>query len=176
VLQAGTIGSTYHKSPETFIRTARGRQLPDSPALNAASRTTLIRFTDSSSYQAPALPEYRPTGGVTTDMGADAGGGAGGDDADSPDQEESLLGGGGGGSADDGQGQEFSPISPAVAQNGASTGGPATLGSASTKLQSQVSRDPYANLDGLFMTDAPQPLSAAGGGRGLGGQDDDLLF
>ena len=197
LLHAGTLGSIYHKSPEvrhhhavslvlrfpihfrfqTFIRTARGKQLPESPALNAASRTTLLRLPGSTSYQAPALPEYRPTGGVTTDMGADAGGGAGGDDADSPDQEESLLGGGGGGSADDGQGQEFSPISPA-AQNGASTavGGPATLGSVSTQIQPQVPHDPYANLDGLFVTDAPQPLSAPGGGRGLGGQHDDLLF
>jgi len=109
-------------------------------------------------------------------MGADAGGGAGGDDADSPDQEESLLGGGAGGSADDGQGQEFSP-SPA-AQNGApaAAGGPVTLESASTQMQPQVPHDPYANLDGLFAADAPQPLSAPGGGRGLGGQHDDLLF
>jgi hypothetical protein len=110
-------------------------------------------------------------------MGADAGGGAGGDDADPPDQEESLLGGGAGGSAEDGQGQEFSPISPAT-QNGApvAAGGPATLGSASTQMQPQLPHDPYANLDGLFVADAPQPLSAPGSGRGLGGQHDDLLF
>jgi hypothetical protein len=108
-------------------------------------------------------------------MGTDAGGGAAGDDADPPDQEESLLGGGGGG--DDSQGQEFSPITPTV-RNGASAarGVPVALGGAPIQMQPQVPHDPYANLDGLFMTDAPQPLSAPGGGRSLGGQHDDLLF
>lgn len=105
-------------------------------------------------------------------MGADSG--AAGDDADPPDQEESLLGGGGGGGAEEsqerdvdaqGEGGEFSlsPVSPSG--ESAARGGPVT------------SADPYANLDGLFMSDAPQPLNAQGGrGRGLGGQHDDFLF
>lgn len=166
-----------HLPSQTFIRTARGKQLPESPALNAASQAALIRLPDASTYQAPALPEYRPTGGMTTDVGADGGGGAGGDDADPPDQEESLLGGGGGGSADESQGQEFSPASPAV-HNGPSAAedDPVGLGAAPVQAQPQVPHDPYADLDGLFMTDAPHPLSAPGGRRGPRGGHDDLLF
>jgi len=174
LLHAGTLGSIYHKSPETFIRTSRGKQLPESPALNAGSLAALIRLPDSSTYQPPTSIEYRPTGGVTTDIGADSGGGAAGDDADPPDQEESLLGGGG--EVDDTQGQEFSPISPVHNGASAARGGPPASGGPLAQLQSQIPHDPYANLDGLFMTDAPQPLSAPNIGRGLGGQHDDLIF
>ncbi|KAI5452117.1 hypothetical protein NCC49_001055 [Naganishia albida] len=42
LLHTGTLSSIYHKSPQTFIRTAKARYLPDSPALNASSRRHLI--------------------------------------------------------------------------------------------------------------------------------------
>lgn len=42
LLHTGTLGSIYHKNPETFIRTAKPRYLPDSPALNLASKRHLI--------------------------------------------------------------------------------------------------------------------------------------
>lgn len=42
LLHTGTLGSIYHKNPETFIRTAKPRFLPDSPALNLASKRHLI--------------------------------------------------------------------------------------------------------------------------------------
>ncbi|KAG8774488.1 hypothetical protein FRC15_001263, partial [Serendipita sp. 397] len=42
LLHTGTLGSIYHKTPETFIRFAKGKALTDSPALNAASRKALI--------------------------------------------------------------------------------------------------------------------------------------
>ncbi|ORY28285.1 vesicle-mediated transport-related protein [Naematelia encephala] len=42
LLHTGTLGSIYHKNPNTFIRTARPRYLPDSPALNASSKRHLI--------------------------------------------------------------------------------------------------------------------------------------
>ncbi|KAK1924965.1 vesicle-mediated transport-related protein [Papiliotrema laurentii] len=42
LLHTGTLGSIYHKNPNTFIRTARPRYLPDSPALNPSSRRHLI--------------------------------------------------------------------------------------------------------------------------------------
>ncbi|KAG8748659.1 hypothetical protein FRC10_000050 [Ceratobasidium sp. 414] len=42
LLHTGTLGSIYHKNPETFIRTAKGKWLADSPALNQASRTALV--------------------------------------------------------------------------------------------------------------------------------------
>ncbi|KAG2064618.1 Adaptor protein complex beta subunit, partial [Suillus decipiens] len=42
LLHTGTLGSIYHKNPETFIRNAAGRALVDSPALNANSRAVLV--------------------------------------------------------------------------------------------------------------------------------------
>jgi len=42
LLHTGTLGSIYHKNPETFIRGAAGRALTDSPALNNNSRQTLV--------------------------------------------------------------------------------------------------------------------------------------
>ncbi|WVQ78541.1 hypothetical protein IAT38_000627 [Cryptococcus sp. DSM 104549] len=42
LLHTGTLGSIYHKNPSSFIRTAKPRYLPDSPALNASSRRHLI--------------------------------------------------------------------------------------------------------------------------------------
>lgn len=49
LLHTGTLGSIYHKTPETFIRHAKGKALADSPALNAASRRVLSKFASSSS-------------------------------------------------------------------------------------------------------------------------------
>ncbi|KZV72900.1 Adaptor protein complex beta subunit [Peniophora sp. CONT] len=42
LLHTGTLGSIYHKNPETFIRGAAGKALTDSPALNAHSRQVLV--------------------------------------------------------------------------------------------------------------------------------------
>jgi len=42
LLHTGTLGSIYHKNPETFIRGAAGRALVDSPALNPLSRQLLV--------------------------------------------------------------------------------------------------------------------------------------
>ncbi|KAI0283146.1 Adaptor protein complex beta subunit [Russula aff. rugulosa BPL654] len=42
LLHTGTLGSIYHKNPETFIRGAAGRALVDSPALNSLSRQLLV--------------------------------------------------------------------------------------------------------------------------------------
>jgi len=42
LLHTGTLGSIYHKNPETFIRNATGKALVDSPALNALSRQVLV--------------------------------------------------------------------------------------------------------------------------------------
>ncbi|KAF5358160.1 hypothetical protein D9756_001611 [Leucocoprinus leucothites] len=42
LLHTGTIGSIYHKNPETFIRNAVGKALIDSPALNPNSRAVLV--------------------------------------------------------------------------------------------------------------------------------------
>ncbi|KZT68971.1 Adaptor protein complex beta subunit [Daedalea quercina L-15889] len=42
LLHTGTLGSIYHKNPETFIRGATGKALTDSPALNPLSRQVLV--------------------------------------------------------------------------------------------------------------------------------------
>ncbi|KAG6820601.1 hypothetical protein H0H93_014517 [Arthromyces matolae] len=42
LLHTGTLGSIYHKNPETFIRNAAGKALVDSPALNPNSRAALV--------------------------------------------------------------------------------------------------------------------------------------
>jgi len=42
LLHTGTLGSIYHKNPETFIRGAAGKALVDSPALNPMSRQLLV--------------------------------------------------------------------------------------------------------------------------------------
>ncbi|KAL5529061.1 hypothetical protein ACEPAG_5035 [Sanghuangporus baumii] len=42
LLHTGTLGSIYHKNPETFIRNAKAKALPDSPALNEKSRQVRI--------------------------------------------------------------------------------------------------------------------------------------
>jgi len=41
LLHVGTLSSIYHKRSSTFIRTAKDRYLPDSPALNASTRRHL---------------------------------------------------------------------------------------------------------------------------------------
>ena len=48
LLHTGSLGSIYHKTPETFIRHAKGKVLTDSPALNAASRRVLSKSANKS--------------------------------------------------------------------------------------------------------------------------------
>lgn len=61
LLHTGTLGSIYHKNPETFIRTAKPRYLPDSPALNSSSRRHLVSaggpaFNPRPNVSVPAVP------------------------------------------------------------------------------------------------------------------------
>ncbi|KAF9005610.1 adaptin N terminal region-domain-containing protein [Cyathus striatus] len=51
LLHTGTLGSIYHKNPETFIRNATGKALTDSPALNTNSRAVLVPLSR------PQLPD-----------------------------------------------------------------------------------------------------------------------
>jgi AP-2 complex subunit beta-1 len=51
LLHTGTLGSIYHKNPETFIRGASAKGLADSPALNGHSRQVLV----SAQRERPAL-------------------------------------------------------------------------------------------------------------------------
>ncbi|KAI0807096.1 Adaptor protein complex beta subunit [Fomes fomentarius] len=54
LLHTGTLGSIYHKNPETFIRNATGKALTDSPALNQLSRQVLVPITRPNLH-APAI-------------------------------------------------------------------------------------------------------------------------
>ncbi|KAG9075778.1 hypothetical protein FS749_012513 [Ceratobasidium sp. UAMH 11750] len=67
LLHTGTLGSIYHKNPETFIRTAKGKWLSDSPALNQASRVALVpRMEDM------PLPTALPKTTILRDRPADS--------------------------------------------------------------------------------------------------------
>lgn len=63
LLHTGTLGSIYHKNPETFIRNATGKALIDSPALNALSRQVLVPVARPSlpaaSINIPGPPQPR---------------------------------------------------------------------------------------------------------------------
>lgn len=118
------------------------------------------------------MPEYRPTPGGTLDtaiqgdlIGPGDNAAVAGDDTDPPEQGESLLGGGNG--ADEGTftDQEFSPGFPIMTVP--------SLASRNANAPVPTTYDPYADLDGLFVT--PQPLSARAA-NGRTGPQDDLLF
>ncbi|OJA21595.1 hypothetical protein AZE42_01684 [Rhizopogon vesiculosus] len=160
LLHTGTLGSIYHKNPETFIRNAAGRELVDSPALNANSRAVLVSLTrpqlpsTAISVQGPGpIEPTRPSPqpdevanktpqpilveSTRSDerdlLDVDGDDGAGGDSGDGyPDGDDDV----------------------AVVK----------------------AADPYAELGGAFggyMTDAPQPVK---GGGSRSGDLDDLLF
>ena len=66
LLHTGTLGSIYHKTPETFIRHAKGKALAESPALNAASRRVLSKFAGnpSSSFDELNIPLVHLPGSI----------------------------------------------------------------------------------------------------------------
>ncbi|KAH9951345.1 Adaptor protein complex beta subunit [Amylocystis lapponica] len=148
LLHTGTLGSIYHKNPETFIRNATGRALADSPALNAFSRQVLVptaRSTlppsainvpgpGSADPQKPApspVPPIGPTNGISKAAPPLSEPEPTASLIDTSASQESHESGDGDGDND----EEYAP-SPA--------GG----------------ADPYANLDGAFggyMGDEPRP-------------------
>ncbi|KJA20194.1 hypothetical protein HYPSUDRAFT_203899 [Hypholoma sublateritium FD-334 SS-4] len=154
LLHTGTLGSIYHKNPETFIRNATGKALADSPALNLHSRSVLI----------PLAPTQLPPGVVTVpgpgpnEARSDPAPTINAADSDGPppvqskrtdvqaDDEEDDAGS----EQDD---DDDDDNTPAI-------------------------RDPYSNLDGAFgnyVTDQPRPMAANKGG-GRSHDEDDLLF
>ncbi|EKM55404.1 uncharacterized protein PHACADRAFT_256011 [Phanerochaete carnosa HHB-10118-sp] len=157
LLHTGTLGSIYHKNPETFIRGAAGRALVDSPALNALSRQVLVPIARpmlptavrvrGPGPQEPsrdgAVPGSQSAAKPTSPMspGEDAGlieRAASGEHQDDGDGDGEGAGEG------DGEGEEDSITAHRAAGS-----------------------DPYANLDSVFggyNADQPAP------------QTDDLLF
>lgn len=158
LLHTGTLGSIYHKNPETFIRNAAGRALIDSPALNANSRAVLVSLARpqlppmaiSVSGPGPVEPARPPqpseaTNNVPLPTIMES----------SRSDERDLLDVEG----DDGAGGDSGEGYPEGDDDGPVT----------------KAADPYASLGGAFggyVTDVPQPV--AGGSRG--GDLDDLLL
>ncbi|EGN93227.1 hypothetical protein SERLA73DRAFT_97883 [Serpula lacrymans var. lacrymans S7.3] len=166
LLHTGTLGSIYHKNPETFIRNAAGRALTDSPALNANSRSVLVTLRPQLPSAAninvagpgpiepqpnvPAAGSSRPAQLISEDAG--------------PGEERDLL-----------------DIEESTAESG--TGGDSGEGNVDVDVDADdddpraaKALDPYANLAGAFggyVADQPQPIS---GTSQRGGELDDLLF
>ncbi|KAF9500909.1 Adaptor protein complex beta subunit [Pleurotus eryngii] len=151
LLHTGTLGSIYHKNPETFIRNAVGRALVDSPALNPHSRAVLVHLaqphlpttvrvagpgpvepmTDQQHY--PEAPIPPPPVTISKPE---------------PELPKSISSP----TEDDEAGDDGDDHAPPQAK----------------------SNDPYANLGGAFggyVTDEPRPM-----GAGRNGDIDDLLF
>ncbi|KZP24850.1 Adaptor protein complex beta subunit [Athelia psychrophila] len=156
LLHTGTLGSIYHKNPETFIRNASGKALTDTPALNAHSRAVLIPLTRASA--APATSVSIPGPGPTEAPKI----------ASTPSLPTKL---------------DVSKPPPAIPANAAATD---LLDMNETSSPVDVddddaiptnAGDPYSNLDGAFggyTADEPQPMSTLR--KGTRGDLEDLLF
>ncbi|KAI0093614.1 Adaptor protein complex beta subunit [Irpex rosettiformis] len=158
LLHTGTLGSIYHKNPETFIRGAAGRALTDSPALNPLSRQVLVPLARPSLPQAvqvagpgPVEPVHRadtlipsgpdkPTPTVPQDLI---------DDVDAEGEDSGDAGGIG---------------------HGYSAGGDEE--DEEEHASKPLSSDPYAGLDSAFGGSG----ASNGGKKGKGGKEEDLLF
>lgn len=166
LLHTGTLGSIYHKNPETFIRTAKGKWLTDSPALNQASRAALVTRMEDIPLPA-ALPKTTiardrpddndplpPVPGLNSRYDDEDGNNAradanslliGGNDDDEVDN----------GNDDDADEDERLPV-----------GKGGMVGSA------MDANDPYAGLDGAFSSSAPRPSGSSQRGK----EQEDLLL
>ncbi|KAI0030746.1 adaptin N terminal region-domain-containing protein [Vararia minispora EC-137] len=159
LLHTGTLGSIYHKNPETFIRGAMGKALTDSPALNAHSRQVLVTIQRERpatagpvTVQGPGPIEPSQDVTISPDISKPA----------PPLPAEATSGGDllGGDEEDDSHDGNDSDVDEEIA---ASKSRPA----ASTV------EDPYSNLDGAFggyLAETPTPQQAVRHG------EDDLLF
>jgi AP-2 complex subunit beta-1 len=151
LLHTGTLGSIYHKNPETFIRGVTGKSLQDSPALNAHSRAVLIstaRHQQSSGPIAVAGP-----GPVEPSADTPAGPATHSDEQESNGHETSLLGANPDMSGDQEPDDDEGPLPPKLAD----------------------ASDPYSNLEGAFgnyLADQPKPVQ----NRSQGNDLDDLLL
>ncbi|KAF9030755.1 adaptin N terminal region-domain-containing protein [Panaeolus papilionaceus] len=159
LLHTGTLGSIYHKNPETFIRNATGKALVDSPALNPHSRAVLIplaavRLPHSViSVPGPGPVESHATAATDNLVSVDKEPPPPPPSSGKPTQVETTGNTGDAGS-EDGDGDDDAP--PAIKSN---------------------SNDPYSNLDsafGNYLADAPRPMGNTSGPQRQ--FEDDLLI
>ncbi|KAF8902127.1 Adaptor protein complex beta subunit [Gymnopilus junonius] len=157
LLHTGTLGSIYHKNPETFIRNAAGKALVDSPALNAHSRAVLIPLVPvqlpPGIIQVPGPgPIESHTQSAVSDVPATGPGDSGGTSAPPPVPKSKIV-----------EGEVEEDL-----ESDQDEGTPERNGS--------TAKDPYSNLDGAFgnyLADEPRPMGANNAGRH---EEDDLLF
>ncbi|KAF8797984.1 Adaptor protein complex beta subunit [Phlegmacium glaucopus] len=149
LLHTGTLGSIYHKNPETFIRNATGKALADSPALNAHSRAVLIPLTP---VQLPPVSISVPGPGPN----------------ESHSVQSELV------ATDNHEPPEAIPPKESQEEDGEDAGSDQDESNAEPKSK----QDPYSNLGGAFgnyLADEPQPI-AASNRAGRHNDLDDLLF
>ncbi|KAJ3744630.1 adaptin N terminal region-domain-containing protein [Lentinula detonsa] len=159
LLHTGTLGSVYHKNPETFIRNAAGKALKDSPALNAHSRAVLIPLART---QLPSIapivvagpgPTERSTEPQTQSSSV----------APSPpsktDNDTDLL-------------TQSQPVP--TSQNSSSNDQDEAEDDEPPHTRQANNLDPYSNLDnafGSYLADEPRPMASR-----RHAEEDDLLF
>ncbi|KAF7363402.1 AP complex subunit beta [Mycena sanguinolenta] len=153
LLHTGTLGSIYHKNPETFIRNATGKALKDSPALNAHSRAVLVPVARA--HLPPAAVNVAGPGPVESHNRADT---------PPPPLPDAPL-----------PSKPTPPIPPQAGESAEGEPEDDDDDGEADEPRGRPNDDPYSNLAGAFgnyMADEPQPMGA--GGRQ--GDDEDLLF
>ncbi|KAA1469495.1 Adaptor protein complex beta subunit [Dentipellis sp. KUC8613] len=155
LLHTGTLGSIYHKNPETFIRGAAGKALVDSPALNENSRAVLV----------PLQRPRPPTGPIVvagpgpTEPGTQQSPLPSADIERKPEAPLPAEIAGGSGDLLDVDGDSEGDVNESILNK-------------SGAEPSADAADPYASLDnafGAYMADEPRPMNGSG-------QGEDLLF
>ncbi|KAH0583923.1 hypothetical protein H2248_009512 [Termitomyces sp. 'cryptogamus'] len=152
LLHTGTLGSIYHKNPETFIRNAAGKALVDSPALNPNSRAALVPLprpqlpptTINVPGPGPTEPQMKMIS-INADLALKPAPPIP-SSSTIPDTTQSLSAHGGDDDDDDGP---------------------------------PVAADPYSNLDGAFgnyLQDEPRPIGTGNQQTNRHADLDDLLF
>ncbi|GLB34995.1 putative adaptins are components of the adaptor complexes which link clathrin to receptors in coated vesicles [Lyophyllum shimeji] len=153
LLHTGTLGSIYHKNPETFIRNAAAKALVDSPALNPHSRAAIIPLP---------RPQLPPTT-ITVP-------GPGPVEPQLPESHNASN------PPDVTPAAKPAPPPPASA----SIDGDAALSDHDDEDDGPpAAADPYSNLDsafGNYLQDEPRPMAAGGQSANRHGDLDDLLF
>ncbi|KAJ7685141.1 adaptin N terminal region-domain-containing protein [Mycena polygramma] len=153
LLHTGTLGSIYHKNPETFIRNATGKALKDSPALNAHSRAVLVPVART---QLPSTMVSVPGPGPSEPQERK--------DTPPPALPDVPV-----------PSKPTPPIPPEASHSADNTSEDEVEADPDDEPRGRADGDPYSNLDGAFgnyLADEPRPMGA--GGRQ--GDDEDLLF
>lgn len=161
LLHTGTLGSIYHKNPETFIRNAAPRALADTPALNPHSRAVLVHLPR---MQLPPQMANIP-GPVESHRDTEPPGAV----AQSESGPLPLI-------PDEGKGESnggSNPLPPLPPRKTDAADEGSDDESKSPGQDKPPNDDPYSNLGsafGNYLSDQPQPMDHRGK------HDDDLLF